>query len=153
MSLSIERATPDQAGTLTAITFAGTRQLGFPESQIAVWPDELTVTPDYVVEYDVWSALLENQVVGYYALRYLAWGADLESLYVSPDFIRRGIGRTLFHHAVSRCRENGCRSLDIASEAKTVGFYEKVGAAVYGEWTGAPINGVPRTLVFLWLEL
>jgi GNAT superfamily N-acetyltransferase len=51
---------------------------------------------------------------------------------VLPDAMGRGVGRSLFLHALERARELGCRELEIESDPNAEGFYQHMGARRVG---------------------
>ena len=60
----------------------------------------------------------------------------LTHLFVAPTHHKRGIGRCLFHRAVSLARSLGCSDLRWVSDPDARGFYEKMGA----QWVGHETN-------------
>lgn len=66
---------------------------------------------------------------------------ELSHLFVIPENLRLGVGRTLFHSAVALARDKGATHLSILSDPNAAAFYEKLGARRCGE---AP-SGVERT--------
>jgi len=49
----IRPAIPEDADTLTVISFASKSVWQYPEAYFDVWRDELTVTPDYIRQHQV----------------------------------------------------------------------------------------------------
>ena len=62
------------------------------------------------------------------------WGErmDLLHLWVLPEAMRRGVGRSLFSHALERARNLGFRELEIESDPNAEGFYQRMGAQRVG---------------------
>jgi GNAT superfamily N-acetyltransferase len=58
---------------------------------------------------------------------------ELSHLFVVPENLRLGIGRILFHSAVSLARDKGATHLSILSDPNAAAFYEKLGARRCGE--------------------
>ena len=58
------------------------------------------------------------------------WGErmDLLHLWVLPEAMGRGVGRSLFRHALERARILGFRELEIESDPNAEGFYRRIGA-------------------------
>ena len=69
---------------------------------------------------------------------------DLVHLFVEPDAIGRGVGRSLFAAAVAWTRAQARHTLVIVSDPNAVGFYRRVGALDAG-W--APSEAVPNRLL------
>jgi len=53
--------------------------------------------------------------------------AELDGLFVEPEFTRRGVGRALLEDAFSIARAQGVRRIEVTSNLEAVGFYEKIG--------------------------
>ena len=81
--MNIIRGMPEQASALTGITIASKRHWGYPEKWIQLWTPELTFSPEYVSENEVWTAVVDERPVAYYSLKLqpvtpaLAYGASV----------------------------------------------------------------------------
>ena len=150
--VKVLRARPDDAGALTRISFAAKRYWGYPERWISRWTESLTVTPDFVRHNEVYAAVVEGEIAGFYALVGEGQRVELEHLWVSPERIGTGIGRALFDHAVRRVASLGASSLGIEAEPNAEGFYRRMGARRVGE-ISYPIEGRERTLPLLVFEV
>lgn len=155
--MDIVRATPDLAGALTAISLAAKRYWKYPESWIEAWAPQLTITAMYVAASPTYAALEDGQPVGFYAL--VLWPAaggglraQLDHLWLRPDWIGRGLGRALFEHAVATARQLGAADLFLEAEPNAEPFYRHMGARRTGERIGE-IEGQPRVLPLMELDL
>ena len=152
MEPQIERCTVDQAPVLTEIAHAAKRHWGYPERYIEAWSESLTVGPEMVRHHQVWACRVGEEVAGFYVLMRSGYRMELEHLWVRPDFIGKGIGRYLMHHAVRLAREAGVHMIDITSDPNAEGFYRRIGARRVGE-VYAPVDGTSRHLPRLALEV
>jgi len=136
------RARSGDAATLTNIAFAAKRYWGYPERWIESWHDSLTVQPDFITTHETYSAVVENRTVGFYALGCKGDRLDLQHLWVLPDAMGQGVGRSLFAHALERVRVLGFGLLEIESDPNADGFYQRMGARRIGTrvttWEGQP---------------
>ena len=148
----ITRATPDQAETLTQIAFAAKRHWGYPDAWIQLWSPVLTITPEFIETHETYVAWMDEGLAGFCAISQKNVKASLEHLWVSPDYIGKGIGAALFKHMLARCRELGVRVLRIESDPNAQGFYEYLGAKKIGEIVGE-VDGQPRVLPLLEMKL
>ncbi len=82
------------------------------------------------------------------------WGErmDLLHLWVLPEAMGRGVGRSLFSHALERARILGFRELEIESDPNAEGFYQRMGAHRVGTSTKV-LAGHNRELPVLVYEL
>jgi len=152
VSLEIQRATPDQAKSLTQIAFAAKHYWGYPERWIQLWAPILTITPEFIEQYETYVAFLDDEPVGVCAILQQDEKASIEHLWVLPEHMGKGIGRELFDHTLTRCRELGARVLGIESDPNAQGFYEHMGANKVGEVVGE-VDGQPRILPLLEIKL
>ena len=150
--MQIVRTRPEDAATLTTIAFAAKRHWGYPERWIESWHDALTVRPDFITTHETYSAVVEGRTVGFYALACKGDRMDLQHLWVLPDAMGQGIGRSLFAHALERARVLGFGVLEIESDPNADGFYERMGARRIGTRVTA-LEGQPRELPILVYEV
>ena len=144
----IERATKKDAELLTKIAIAAKSHWGYPKRWIETWLPILSVTEEYISRNEVWMAVEDDKPIGFYSLE----GNEVGGLWVLPEFMGKGIGRDLFQHAVSRCRELGFDKLIIESDPNAVGFYETMGAHWVGE-SHSEVDGNPRVLPILEIQV
>jgi ribosomal protein S18 acetylase RimI-like enzyme len=150
--MEILRCRPCDAGVLTEISFAAKRYWGYPERWIEHWRETLTVTPEFICRNEVYAATIEGKVVGFYALAGEGRKMELEHLWVSPEFIGKGVGRALFDHAVRRAAALGAEVVGVESDPNAEDFYRRMGARRVGE-ISYPIDGQRRTLPLLAVEV
>jgi GNAT superfamily N-acetyltransferase len=140
------------AETLTRIAFAAKRYWGYPERWIERWRETLTITPEFIRRNEVYAAMLDSEIVGFYALVGEGRKIELEHLWVLPERMGAGIGRALFDHAVRRAMSLNAQTLGIESDPNAEGFYRRMGATRVGE-ISYPIDGQNRTLPLLVVEV
>lgn len=126
--MNIRRARVEDAPVLTAIAFAAKRHWDYPERWIACWRDLLTIPPDFIARHETHAAVMDGRIVGFYALGFSGPRLELAHLWVRPEQIRQGVGRTLFLHALARGRALGYDEMEIESDPNAEGFYRRMGA-------------------------
>ena len=136
--MTIRPAHASDATRLTAIARAAKRHWGYPDEWLQLWEPELTVTPDHILDLQVFCAEDDDAVVGFCAVSCDAPGAELEHLWIEPDAIGRGIGSELLDQALTVAREAGARHLRIASDPHAEGFYLQRGARRIGTVPSTP---------------
>jgi GNAT superfamily N-acetyltransferase len=132
MNIHIRRTLPEEADTLSQIALSAKAYWGYPERWMEIWAPLLTITPEFVSSAVVWVAEVNGGLAGFYALILVKQRVNLEHLWILPAYIRKGIGRALFEHALARCREMQCQGLEIVSDPNAQGFYERMGAKKVG---------------------
>jgi GNAT superfamily N-acetyltransferase len=150
--IPIRQAAPEQAGLLTTITLAAKRHWNYPESWIQTWLPSLTITAEYILANETWAAVEGEMCAAYYSLKQDGQSLWLDNLWVLPEFMGRGIGKMLFHHALERSRILGVTSLKIEADPNAQDFYEKMGARKVGEHR-TEVFGQPRVLPLMEIKL
>jgi GNAT superfamily N-acetyltransferase len=134
----IRLATINDAETLTALSMQSKRHWKYPEAHYEHWRTELTVSPAYIEQNDVFVYERRGTIIGYYSLATLEKdtrvsgvsiekGCWLDHLFVLPGYIGQGIGSTLFAHMARWCTAEGIAAVKILADPNSRGFYEKMG--------------------------
>lgn len=149
---TIRQVLPDEGPLLNALAFRAKAFWGYSAEFMAACEDELTqLATDFENQ---WFGVADSPqgVAGFYAVRKTSPAVmDLAALFVEPAFIRQGVGRTLFKHAVSRARFMGATSMTIQSDPHAEGFYCAMGATRIGEEESCSVPG--RMLPLLRFDL
>lgn len=146
--MQIIRAQPSDAATLSAVAWAAKGFWGYPAHWMEQWRQQLTITPDFIAENETFAAVIARQQVAFHALRPTPDTLRLEHLWVLPEWIGLGLGRTLFLHAVECARARGAPSLTIEADPHAESFYQHMGAVRAGTTT-TEIDGCRRELPLL----
>jgi GNAT superfamily N-acetyltransferase len=152
MAIEFRAGTRHDVERLTSIAHAAKRHWGYPESWIAAWRQDLTMTPEIIERDDVRAATSDGKLAGFIVLALGLRSMELEAMWVDPEFIGRGIGRALFEHAVERTSSKGVATLEITSDPNAESFYRHMGAERVGA-VPAPVLGNERLLPRLILKI
>jgi ribosomal protein S18 acetylase RimI-like enzyme len=141
--ISFRPAVPADAPTLSITAVAAKRHWGYPPEWIELWRRELTVTPESI-ERDYFSiAEVSGQTAGFVSVSVAGLNAQIEHLWVSPEFMRMGIGHRLLTQALDWCTSAGVASLKVVADPNAIGFYLAAGGKVVGRQASVP---APREL-------
>jgi GNAT superfamily N-acetyltransferase len=112
---------------------------------------ELTVTPAHFARDACRVAEIGGVITGFAQLRVIGTAADLVMLFVAPDGLRAGVGRTLFRWAAETARDAGAAALSVESDPGAAGFYRRMGMVEDGVVPSGSIPGrvVPRLILAL----
>jgi GNAT superfamily N-acetyltransferase len=143
MRLEIRRAAPDDAARLSAIARAAKAHWRYPGAWLAAWEPVLTITPDYVRREIVFVGVRDGEPIGFYALEPRADRWSLEHMWVEPGEYGRGVGRSLFAHALGTVRALRPGVVVIESDPFAAGFYVRMGARQTGT-VAAAVEGDPN---------
>ena len=139
-------ARPDEADTLTQLTFASKRHWGYPEEWMALWTDDLTISTEYIEKNMVVVAEKDKKLLGYISIKEDSSKFYLDNIFIHPSHIRKGIGEKLLAIGLDWCRKNQVVQLHVYSDPYSKGFYEKTGAMYIKEIESEVI--LSRTLPF-----
>ena len=148
----ISRAKPEDADAFTEIAHSAKRHWGYPEPWIEAWRDVLTMRPEFIAGNIAYAAIENGRAVGFYVLTTEADGIHLDHLWILPEAMRRGIGRSLFAHAVQQAKAAGFAAIKIEADPNAVGFYQRMGARRVGS-SVSEVEGERRELPLLQYQL
>jgi GNAT superfamily N-acetyltransferase len=152
MDISIRRARPDEAVTLTEIAHEAKRHWGYPESWIEHWQDDLTITPGFIANNEMYVAVTGEEVAGCCALVMSESMAELEHMWIRPAHMGNGVGRALFSQIAERAAQLGVPGFELSADPNAEGFYERMGAQRIGD-VRSEIDGQPRILPRMYFAL
>ena len=150
--ISIRRALPEEAATLSRIALAAKSHWGYPERWIEIWKPQFTFSPEYFEENESWVAEINGMPIAFYTLLEKEGNAWIENLWVSPELIGKGVGKELFSHALELSRQRNYKIVRLEADPNAVGFYKKMGMKKIGE-RASEVDGQPRILPIMELEL
>jgi len=138
----IRRARASDAAALSALAVAAKQHWAYSSEDMENWRTLLTVEQEDLDSKPAFVAELDDEAVGFYVLAPGDTTWELEHLWISPSFMRRGIGRALLDHAVHTARTGGASSIAIDADPNAEPFYLACGAAREGS-VAAPIASNP----------
>ena len=74
-----------------------------------------------------------ERVVGFATTTVAGDFAELDDLFVDPDWMRNGIARALVLDAVSVASARGCSRIEVTANSHALSFYNAVGFVAVGE--------------------
>jgi ribosomal protein S18 acetylase RimI-like enzyme len=140
--MRIRRARESEAAALSALAVTSKQYWGYSPQDIEQWRPLLTVSAMEIASKPTFVAEVENEAVGFYLLVPGPQAWELDHLWVSPKFARRGIGRALLAHAANSARLAGGTTLVIDADPNAEPFYVACGASRQGV-VAAPIAANP----------
>ena len=148
----IRRGLPEDAGALSQIALSAKKHWGYPERWMKIWTPQLTFSPAYFQQNESWVAELDCSQIAFYTLQQkddIAW---IDNLWVLPEHMGKGIGKTLFLHATALARHRGYKSLQLEADPNALGFYKKMGMYRIGERC-SEVEGQLRSLPIMEMKL
>jgi hypothetical protein len=124
------KATPKDAQTLTSLTLKSKAYWGYTPQQMALWQDQLTVTPVYIKNHEVCKLVKKDtdSITGYYSYYEEGNTIVLDNLFVLPDYI----GRKLLEDFLHRMKQAGTTLVTADVDPNAEGFYAAFGFKTIG---------------------
>ena len=146
----IRSAVLADADKLTEIAHTAKQYWGYPNSWIKLWQKDLTITPQYIDENPVYVAECDHHAVGFVGLDMQDIEAEIDHLWVLPEYMGQSIGRQLVHCVLDHCKSSGVERLKVASDPNAMEFYCRLGAVHQGQVKSTP---PPRQLPILQFDV
>lgn len=139
---------PGEAAAVTDLSMRSKAHWGYDKAFLDACLEELTVARDAPAD-RLAVAEHEGSVVGVVEISVEGDSALLERIFVEPDAMGHGFGRTLMSWAKSAARAAGASTLVVESDPNSVPFYRRMGAIDAGSVPSRSIEGrvLPRLII------
>ena len=147
--ITLRHPEPEEAVALTDLCLRSKAVWGYDRRFLEACRSEITLTPAYLRSPGLQVAELDGRVIGVVEVTSTGKDAELAKLFVEPDKLRTGVGRTLFEWAKTAAIALGASVLTIDSDPGAANFYRRMGAIDDGivPFGSIPGRSLPR-LVF-----
>jgi GNAT superfamily N-acetyltransferase len=97
--------------------------------------EDLRITPESISENHVYVLEKDSAIAGFFCLIMGNGRKELDFFFVEPGFIGKGYGKALWEGFLEIAGKVGGGEIKIIADPNAVGFYEKMGAIIVGEYT------------------
>ena len=142
--LRIRPAEGGDAALLTAIALRSKARWGYSDQFIAACSEELTYTPEQLEASQIFGhvCLSDELPIAFYVLEKTGVDvAELDALFVEPEFIGKGIGKMLIKHAKEQAGKLGIETIVIHGDPNAEPFYAAIGGIPCGTRESGSIPG------------
>lgn len=147
----IRPARPDEAGALRELAHRSKAHWPYSPEFLAQVRPLLQLDARDIDRHEVWVLEVGGVVAGWHRVTLHGRRAELEDLWLEPEWIGTGRGRRLFEHAVGVARRHRAVHLDWDAEPYAEGFYRAMGGVEIGRSPSVAEAG--RTLPRMRLDL
>ena len=140
--MEIRPAVETEAGLLSALAMSAKAHWGYSVEVLEAWRSELALSPEDVQMKLTFVVVVDEEIAGFYSLAPSEASWALDNLWVLPQFMNRGVGRTLLSHALEMATLHGAAEVTVDADPNAAPFYIECGAIHRGE-VSAPIPGQP----------
>ena len=140
----IRAAAAHEAAEISSLAIRSKAYWGYTKEFMETCREELTVTSDEIDSPSLHYVVAEcgAKIVGFYGIEHLADSEyELEALFVEPEHIGTGIGRSLMNHAKKTAKEMGGRTLVIQGDPNAEKFYRAAGGELISKRESYSIPG------------
>lgn len=131
MSFTIHAAAPTDEDGLAVVFKDASLFNEQDRAHLLADPESLVLGEDAVREDRTRVAVdALGSIVGFASWSIANGVADLQDLFVRPEWMRRGVGRALVLDISERARARGCATLEVTANPGAAAFYEHVGFAL-----------------------
>lgn len=148
----IRKALVNEADELSSIARLSKAHWNYPEAWLDQWHEQLAITERSIADDAVFVHESDGHLDGFYVLVISGNEARLEHLWLRPESMGKGTGRSLFEHAAALAVERGAKVMTIESDPFAEGFYKAMGTVRIGE-IPANMDGTERVLPLMQLQL
>ncbi len=132
--MNIEKAKPTDAKEITQLTMRSKAHWGYTPEQIAAWREELTITPTYIEQNEVFKLTDASKLIGFYTHKPINGHIlKLNFLFVEPAYIGRGYGGVLLTDFLCRIKTSPYHKVMLDADPNAQAFYKKYGFKVVGK--------------------
>jgi len=124
---AVTRAAAGDADELSTIAHRAKRHWGYPPEWMALWRDELTVSPVMAASPGMFIIRSDGRIWGWCALTLAPPVAEVTGCWVLPEFMGRGVGTRLLDHALSHAKAAGIHVVTVLSDPHAEEFYRRFG--------------------------
>ena len=124
----IKKSTSELHVELTEISFVSKKYWNYSDEWMEIWKNHLTITENFIINNYVYHLENDaNEIVGFYAFVKFDNYIELDSLFVSPEYIGKGFGNLLMTDFLSKVREIDFNYKKLKAEPFAEIFYKKYG--------------------------
>jgi N-acetylglutamate synthase-like GNAT family acetyltransferase len=124
----IKKSTSELHVEFTEISFVSKKYWNYSDEWMEIWKNHLTITENFIINNYVYHLENDaNEIVGFYAFVKFDNYIELDSLFVSPEYIGKGFGNLLMTDFLSKVREIDFNYKKLKAEPFAEIFYKKYG--------------------------
>ncbi len=116
------------AKKLTEIALKSKTFWGYSKLDLESWREDLTITPKMITKCNICKFIVDDIIAGFYVLNPPKEDLiELEMLFVTPEFIGKGIGKKLLLHSFKKAIHLNAKYMTLLADPNAVPFYESKG--------------------------
>ena len=139
--MNIRKATIDEAGYLSELSFRSKAYWGYSEAFMEACRKDSTILPEDILSSIIFVLEDEKVIKGFIGLEIEDDSCLLSNLFIDPNEIGKGYGRRLWQYMLEVAKELNAHSILIHSDPYAEDFYLAMGARRIGEIESTVFEG------------
>lgn len=132
--MKILKAETEDSELLTTITKRSKAYWGFSEEILKEWENLLSISKDYIEKNKVYKLVENENIIGYYSYFSIdEVTIKLDNLFILPEFIGKGFGKTLMNDFLEKANRLGIKKITLDAEPNAEKFYKNFGFETVGQ--------------------
>lgn len=132
--MNILKAETEDSELLTTITKRSKAYWGFSEEILKEWEHLLSISKDYIEKNMVYKLVENENIIGYYSYFSIDEKTiKLDNLFILPEFIGKGFGKTLMNDFLEKANRLGIKKITLDAEPNAENFYKNFGFKTVGQ--------------------
>lgn len=132
--MKILKAETEDSELLTTITKRSKAYWGFSEEILKEWEHLLSISKDYIEKNMVYKLVENENIIGYYSYFSIDEKTiKLDNLFILPEFIGKGFGKTLMNDFLEKANRLGIKKITLDAEPNAENFYKTFGFETVGQ--------------------
>lgn len=123
-------ATKDDAEILSGVAKRSKRHWGYSKEAMEIWNQSLTITEDFLNTHTVIKAMLEDEVVGFFALEEIKPVTRVAQYWIDTPYMRKGYGSEMFKYVKKFLMDNDVIAITLLLDPNGLNFFKNRGAKV-----------------------
>lgn len=132
--MKIEKAKSKDNAILSDIALKGKSFWGYEIEQLNEWKDDLTITPNYIEDNDVYKLVVEFEIVGFFSFLTSENNTlKLDYFFIYRQYIGKGLGKVLLNKAIEVAIEKKALKIILDADPNAESFYKHSGFKTYAQ--------------------
>lgn len=123
--MEIKEALQSDHNELTTLMRRSKSYWQYDQQQLKNWQDELTISSDFLLNNRVFKLVDKIRIIGFFAFSVLDKNLKLESLFILPEYIGKGVGKHLMNVFLEKVEGLPIETIFLDADPNTEEFYKR----------------------------